>query len=200
MLRRRLISLCIFPVMKKIAALTSIPRNDELKITDRAHALMQKVRGTMVQAVSDSISSYSRFHSGLNRLTTASLLRLLVMETSPRMPRRERLRKIRQRLMHQPLRTKARRPSTNQQSRRSTHKNFGTKSRAPTAGDLSIPDGQASNGSDDFCLRLSNFASSSFFSFLGGPNIKHVACIAIERFNAIAATGCLQCKIADAAR
>ncbi|KAJ9097551.1 hypothetical protein QFC19_006725 [Naganishia cerealis] len=29
-------------VMKKIAALTNIPKNDELKITDRAHALMQK--------------------------------------------------------------------------------------------------------------------------------------------------------------
>ncbi|KAI5455253.1 hypothetical protein NCC49_000069 [Naganishia albida] len=29
-------------VMKKIAALTNIPRNDDLKITDRAHALMQK--------------------------------------------------------------------------------------------------------------------------------------------------------------
>lgn len=28
--------------MKKIAALTNIPRNDDLKITDRAHALMQK--------------------------------------------------------------------------------------------------------------------------------------------------------------
>lgn len=29
-------------VMKKIAALTNIPKNDDLKITDRAHALMQK--------------------------------------------------------------------------------------------------------------------------------------------------------------
>lgn len=41
----------IFLVMKKIAALTNIPRNDDLKITDRAHALMQKVRQHLPKAI-----------------------------------------------------------------------------------------------------------------------------------------------------
>jgi hypothetical protein len=63
--------------MKKIAALTNIPKNDDLKITDRAHALMQKVHLQIGQDDSwtKADAPFPR-SSGLTRSITASLLML----------------------------------------------------------------------------------------------------------------------------
>ena len=50
--------------MKKIAALDAIPRNDELKITERAAKLMDDVSGVSAENVRGRSSQWHNFISG----------------------------------------------------------------------------------------------------------------------------------------